>query len=180
MNRILLDGKEVGTLVSEVLPMLIFGEDHSGASLYTIALAAKFYSQGSSLLFLCGYPMAEREFIEQVGGKLDIRRARFCTRNQIQEFKSLLSSIQHPNNAMVVVKNIELFEKGVFDLVSAKQNVVIAGDINQASFKKKILEKKFTTRILFSPLENIHMPSLNKYEGFVMSDDYRGITSLQL
>jgi hypothetical protein len=41
----------------------------------------------------------------------------------------------------------------------------------------KILAKEFITKVYFSPL-GADVGKLNKYEGFVISGDYQGITKL--
>jgi hypothetical protein len=167
MDKILLDGKEVGTLVPESLPMLIHGEEGSGASLYTIALAAKWYSQGYGILFLCGYHMAEEEFRQQVGGKYD--KAAFYTKDKLADFKRALHT--EPANTIVIIKNIELFNESVIEIVGGISNVIISGDVGKSDFKNKILAKEFITKVYFSSLD-INMPELNKYEGLVTSDGY--------
>ena len=53
MNKILVNEKEFN-FTEENLPILIHGEDKSGASLYTIAIAANLFSQKEKLVILCG------------------------------------------------------------------------------------------------------------------------------
>lgn len=171
--KILLDNKEVTTLVPESLPMLIHGAEGSGASQYTIALAAKWYSQGYEVIFLCGYPMAEESFVKIVGTST----AKFYTKEKVEEFAEALrngSSVKR----IVFIKNIELFSLDVFQLVSAMDTVVISGDLVKSTIANEVLAKKYITKIFFSPLENIVLPQLNKYEGFVMADDFCGVTRL--
>jgi hypothetical protein len=102
MKNILLDGKEVTSLVPESLPMLIHGEEGSGASLYTICLAAKWYRQSYNILFLCGYPMAEEEFSKQVGS--DYKIATFYTKEKVEEFINALKQ-NLSDKTVVIVKN---------------------------------------------------------------------------
>lgn len=178
MNKILLDGKEVTQFVKESLPTLIHGEHGSGASLYTVTLAANFYAKGFPILFLCGFPMAEEEFVKQVGN-YDREKVKFYTKEKVEEFKKIIIS-ENTNNFVLVVKNIELFGEDIGDLVAGKHNVIISGDINKSEFKDKLLDKNFTTQIYFSPFENVDLPQLNKYDGFISSGDYKGITSLRI
>jgi hypothetical protein len=175
MNRILVDGEEK-EFIKESLPILIHGEEGSGASLYTVSLVANFYQQGFPVLFLCGFSMAEEEFAKQVGKEYG-DKARFFTQEKVEVFKKILAS-ENTNHVVIVIKNIELFAEDVFDLVSEKQNLIISGDVNKSGIKNKILEEKFTTQIYFSPFESIELPALNKYEGFVIGGDYKGISSL--
>lgn len=177
MNSILLDEKEAEVLEPKSLPMLIHGAEGSGASLYTICLAAKWFRQGYDVVFLCGYPMAEQQFAQQVAGSYD--RVRFYTQEKRETFERVISteSLEH---TIIVIKNVELFP-GVVDRVASFSNLVVSGDVNQAENKERIRALKFVTRIYFSPLESDDelIRGINKYEGVVVSEGYRGMTKLR-
>jgi hypothetical protein len=175
MNKILLDGKEVETLVPESLPMLIHGEHGSGGSLYTVCLAAKWFTQGYDILFLCGYPMAEEAFSKEVGNVHP--NARFFIQEKAEEFMKAVKTLQKENTA-VVVKNIELFDDKVFNAVHDLHNLIISGDVYKSKAKENILAKEYTTEIYFSAVEGKDIPELQKYQGFVMTEGYKGMTSL--
>lgn len=175
MKKILLDNQEVPALVIESLPMLIHGAEGSGASFYTISVAAKWHMQGCRLSVLCGFPMAEAEFTKQVGNEYD--SVKFFTKDQVQLFLESLTSLVDAD--ILIVKNIELFGGDVIKAVSPIHNVIISGDVNNSGCKSLILQKKFTTKILFSPMDGIDMPKLEKYEGAVFADDYQGTTKLE-
>lgn len=174
MNKILLNGKEL-SLTESILPMLVHGEDKSGSSLYTISLAANFYSQGSKLLFLCGYTQAPEEFTKQVGS-FD-NSVSFFVKERAEDFKKKLSKT---NDEIVIIKNIELLTEDIFNLVTGVQKLIISGDISRCSFKKKILEEPFATKVYFSGLESSDIPKLEKYSGFLNSKNLQGITRLQI
>ncbi|MCC6563682.1 hypothetical protein IT087_02210 [Candidatus Uhrbacteria bacterium] len=175
MNPIVVDGKEVGALVPQSLPMLIHGAEGSGASLYTICLAAKWFSQKYQVLFLCGFPMAEEEFAKQVDGKY--ATVHFFTKEKVEEFKQAVK-LKGSSETIIFIKNAELFDEGVFNLIEEFDNRVISGDIEEARSKQKILSKKYVTYVYFSPLHDVKLPKLNKYEGFLVSGDYQGVTKL--
>lgn len=172
--KIILDGNEVPELVPASLPMLIHGKEGSGASLYTIALAAKWFSQGYEILFLCGYPVAQEEFEKITGTKSD--KAKFFTQDRATEFMSELKS-QH-DKRIVFIKNMELFDQPVYDAVQAAENLIISGDVSKSSMKEEMLQQEFITRVYFSSLPGAELSGLNKYEGLVTSGDYKGITKL--
>jgi hypothetical protein len=71
-----------------------------------------------------------------------------------------------------------LFKEEIFDLVLPKDKIVLSGDINKCSFKNRILNTKFKTKIFFSALGNFTFKLLQKYEGFFVSDDLKGITKV--
>jgi hypothetical protein len=170
--KIILDEKEVPLLVPESLPMLIHGAEGSGASMYTVALAAKWFTQGYKVLFLCGYAKAEDEFTRLVGGHDSVK---FYTKDNSEQFKHDVARTE----AIVIVKNIELFDSDVLDAISTNL-FILSGDLSKASFKDIIFKKKFTTEVYFSKLDDKELPVLNKYEGFVVSGEYQGITKLSL
>lgn len=174
MNTILLDEQPINTFDISSMPMLIHGKEGSGASLYTIAVAANWYMQGSHVLFLCGYPMAEQEFDKQVGSAQN--DARFYTQDKLSEFISVMGTVA--NNTLVVVKNIELFDKDTFLLIHRHSKLIISGDIEETSFKDELLHHPFMTKIYFSELHGADVPQLEKYSGYVEAGEYRGITKL--
>lgn len=174
MRKILLDGKEVTSLETESLPMLIHGKEGSGASLYTICLAVKWFIQGNEVLFLCGYPMAEEEFDREVGREHE--KAKFYTKENVNKFVEALKSAS--DNTIIFIKNVELFDDSLFTAIESTNNIVVSGDVEKSTIKNKILAKSFITEIYFSPLEGKKPMSTRKYQGYVVSDEYRGITSL--
>lgn len=175
MKKIILDGQEVDKLVLESLPMLIHGEHGSGASLYTVCLAAKWFSQGSNILFLCGYPMAEEAFAQEVG--IDYSHVRFYTQEKVDDFLGALKDVVH-ENTIFIVKNIELFDDKVFDAINEIDKLIISGDVYKSKIREKVLSKQFSTEVYFSAFEGKEIPELEEYHGFVIAEDYQGITSL--
>jgi hypothetical protein len=138
-------------------------------------LAVKWFSQGYDLLFLCGYPMAEQEFAKQVQSKY--RNVQFYTKEHVEGFKKAIS-FPLSSKTVVFVKNIELFHDEVFQVVSGIENLVLSGNLNQAH-STWITNEKFTTSIYFSPFQNEDLSMIKKYEGLVVSGDYRGVTRLE-
>ena len=175
MKKVMLDGKEVEKLVPESLPMLIHGKEGSGASVYTVSLAAKWFSQGYNVFVLCGYQKAEQEFAQQVGSEYS--KAKFYTSDKLDEF---IAEVKQgvPKNTIIIIKNIELFDEELFDAVVAFDTVIISGDVDGTSFKSKLLMRKFTTEVYFSPLAEKIIPELEKFHGYVVSGEYKGITKL--
>ena len=118
--------------------------------------------------------MAEEEFTQQVG--LSYQNARFYTQERLSEFTSVLNSVA--NNTLVVVKNVELFDKEVFNLVHKHSKLIISGDVEETNFKKDLILHPFVTRIYFSELESVEIPQLEKYSGYVEAGEYKGVTKL--
>lgn len=176
MKKIFLDDKEVAEVVPESLPMLIHGVHGSGASLYTVCLAAKWFLQDYPILFLCGYSMAEESFAQEIGS--EHLNAKFYTQEKVNEFIHAVKDIKDPKT-IVVIKNIELFGSEVFKTVNGIKNIIFSGDVNKTAFADELLAKDFTTEVYFSPLRGKDVPRLEKFHGFVTAGDYKGITYLK-
>jgi hypothetical protein len=177
MKKIFVNKKEI-QFSEDNLPMLIHGEDHAGASFYTISLVANLFLQGSKVVVLCGYSMAEDQFKKQI---VDFNNKDvFYTKEQILDFKNKVSSIIDIDEYIILLKNIELFDEEVVDFILGKKKYIISGDFNKCPFQDKVLEKSFTTKIFFSEFSGIDMPPLNKYEGFFISESLKGVTKLEV
>lgn len=172
--KIILNDKVVEKVVPESLPMLIHGAEGSGASLYTIALAAKFYQEGYAIVFLCGYPMAEEEFKKITGDS----NAKFFTKDKQAEFKYELGS-SALSKTIVFIKNVELFQDDILGAIGNQKNIVLSGNVLDSSLTDKILSKEYTTKVYFSDIKDVKLPKLNKYEGWVVSGDFQGVTKLE-
>jgi len=88
MKKIFLNLEEIKYKEGD-LPMLIHGEDHCGASMYTISLIANLFQEDSKIIVLCGYPMAEEQFKKQIGASNG--EAIFFTKEYILDFKNKIS-----------------------------------------------------------------------------------------
>ena len=194
IKKILLNNTELQIDKSN-LPCLIHGEAHVGSSLFTVSLIAKLYSQGEKILFLSGYPMARQEFIDQIeriddvilaeknisNEKLTNARVIFVARENANLFIKLASNLSDIEERVVLIKNIDLFNKETYYPVKDLEKIVLSGDLNECSYKELILEKKFKSTFLFSKtlLINFDLPNLNKFEGsFIDSGNIRGVVKL--
>lgn len=169
--KIYLEKKELD-FTEQNLPILIHGEEGQGASLYAIQIAVDFSKNGHSLIFLCGYKMAQEEFIKQGGNQANVL---FYTKEKVEDFKKYISQ-NNISNSILLIKNVELFDISIIDMILGKKNVIVSGDINESLVKSKILSKNYYTAILFSDLENFNIPILEKYEGYLTSHNLKGIT----
>ena len=122
--------------------------------------------------------MAEEEFIKQLDGYLYKEKAIFYTKEKTSEFKEF---VINPNNAnrIIFIKNIELFKEDILELVFSKNNIVLSGDVDKSDCRQNILNKKFCTKIFFSSLGNMTVKLLQKYEGFLTSNNLQGITKVK-
>mgnify|MGYP001791593807 CR=1 FL=1 len=176
MNKILLEGDELD--LSEVkFPVLIHGEEGTGASFYTVSLAANLYSKGSRIIFLCGYEMAQQKFSQQIGDE-DKERISFFTKELVEEFKANLASANA--NTIIFIKNIELFGEDILELILDKNKVIISGDINKYEFINELFQKHFATKIIFSEMSGMELPKLREYEGYFETTNLVGKTTIKI
>lgn len=178
MNKILLNGNIFKCKESD-LPFLIHGEEKAGSSLFTVTLAANLFSTGCKLLFLTGYVMAKEEFLKQTQST-ENKNIIFCLKDQTENFINYLNTLPDMQERIIAIKNIDLFDERIFDLVSENEKIIISGDISRCIFKDKILNKDFKTKVFFSKLENTTIPNLQKYEGFLEKDNITGIVTTKI
>jgi hypothetical protein len=177
MNKILVNQKELN-FTENNFPVLIHGEEGSGASLYTVTMAVNLFSQNFPIVFLCGYPMAEEEFKKQLDRTSYKDKVYFYTKEKVSEFKEVLINANNAES-IIFVKNIELFEKDIFDLVLPKNKIILSGDLNKCNAKEQILNTKFNTKIFFSQFHDMKFAVLRKYEGFFVSNNLKGATKVK-
>ncbi len=174
MNKIQCDGIDFA-FTPDHLPILIHGEDKAGASLFTITVAANLFAQGEKIIFLSGYPMAREEFFKQIGTDQQVP---FFIKDEIPQFIEAVKNLPDIKERVVVIKNIELFSEEILNLVSSFPKIIISGDINQCTFKSEVIAIPFNSKVFFSPFENMELPELDKYQGFLESDSKTGKVSV--
>ncbi len=180
MNKITLNEENFDCSENN-LPLLIHGKEKTGSSLFTVTFATNLFKKGSKLLFLTGYHMAKEEFFKQIDSLLtEDNKVIFRLKDQVKEFNHLVDTLPDINERVIIIKNIDLFDEKTFDLISNKQKIVISGDIDKCTFKDKILNMKFKTRVLFSELENLKTPELQKYQGFLTKDNISGLVAVKI
>ncbi len=168
MNSILLNNNQF-TFTATNLPLLIHGKDKAGASLFTVTVAADLFSQGYKMLILSGYHMARDEFYQQVKGLPFQENILFYTKEESNLF---LGALDQPDiqERIIIIKNIELFPEEIVDRILLFSKIIISGDINQCTFKDKVLKQNYQSKVLFSQLGNNPLPDLEKYQGYLESD----------
>lgn len=175
VKKILLDNKEFH-LTKSSLPTLIHGEEHTGASLFTISMFADLYMQGMKVVALTGYPMAIEEFGKQVGSSENVH---FFTKEKTGEFVDFVQSSTDIDNHVVLIKNIEFYGEEIFNTVQNFKHLIVSGDVNKCSFKNILLQHSFTTKIYFSPLD-APLSDLQKYEGLLVSEKHHGVVTIEV
>lgn len=126
-------------------PVVIHGQEKSGASLYTVALTADFIRRGWPVVFICAHGEAIRTLQRELGiGHPLVRSPELTTTNaetleDMQlvtlmrkkgfDLPSALEALHDWRERIVVVKNIEsVLTPDLWQLVGSHHRCVLAGD----------------------------------------------------
>lgn len=174
------------------LPMLISGQDKSGASFYTICLAANLYKAKKKIIFFCAYPMGIEEFMKQAGdgdgieyvtakNAIAAKTAIIVKPGDEELFAWVLQNTHDVTNRVIIIKNFEVHSSAVQKTVF-RDNFVISGDIDKSSEAGVLREKDFATSIFFSKpswLDSKDWEQPEKYQAIIKGKNFSGTTTLQ-
>ena len=190
IDKTILDNKDF-IFEPNDLPCLIQYKEKMGGSHLSVVLVAQLFAQGVKIIFLCAYPMAREQFMEQIDG--DYEKVLFV--DSVINFKeatnfqvvilaneSLLSDatthLLDFSERVIFVKNIEKFSETTFDIVMEKENIILSGDLDLCVAKERIAAKLFTTTIAFNrPSISIPLvlPELKKWTAYLKSPLRNGV-----
>ncbi len=144
------------------LPLLVHGKEGSGASLFTIVLAADLARAGEQIVLWSAYPMAKRALEEELGE--DVFNVTMLAEGE----RALMEALPSVSvGRILVVKNCETLSTSALEAVTGLPTVIASGDLDAV---KASAWDGFRTKVLFSP--GLHpvaaMPPLAKYEAFLM------------
>ncbi len=152
------------------LPCLIHGKENEGASYFTVTLTANLFKQGYKVLFICGYHMARDEFREQVGEEnTSDGRVIFIKREEVEKLGRVMSELDNIHEWVILIKNVDLFDESVFEVVKNHSRLILSGDLDKCSFARKIDLEKIESTVLFSKpklTEDVEVPILEYREAF--------------
>ncbi len=182
LKKMLLNGEDLH-FSKQNLPLLIHGDDGYGASLFSVSVVADLYAQGANLVFLCGYHMARDEFKEQTQSEDDSidKRVVFIPSEHPELLGDALGSLNDSAERVIFLKNFDLFDEKIFSFVKDLPNLVMMGNIDKCSYAAELLDKRWATQIYFSMPQTTaqtKIPKLEKYKGYLESNDKEGVVSL--
>lgn len=161
------------------LPMLVSGKDKSGASFYTIALAASFYKAWKKMIFFCAYPMGVEELMNQINNSDDIeyvtkqskplnKRLIIIKPGDQQLFSWVLGQLDDLDKRFIIIKNIENHSLAL-SKVLFKKNIILSGNIDACPEASILREKEFSTTIYFSRPGDVNndWQEPEKYHGII-------------
>jgi hypothetical protein len=174
------------------LPCLINGVDGSGASNFSISLAAELIQNKSKLIFFSAYKMAreklltfvEQDYLYEVYSPED---AKSIPSEKSLIIKSgdlnLLSEVLNSKNVeqhVFFIKNIEKYQE-LDPLIWRHDKLLLSGSIADCAYQDKILEVNWKSKIIFSPTQSLPLDGslkLGKYESYLVSAHGEGILRL--
>lgn len=179
------------------LPCLITYADKTGGSHFSITLVVDLFLKGSKILFLTAYPMAKDNFLKQIGQ--DHSKVASVTSVEALEkvkdsqviilesgnealFHEAVKMLPDLKERIILVKNMEVFGKAVFDICLNLEKIILSGNIDMCADKERVSKKDFRTIIAFSKPEislPIDVPALEKYTGFLLGDHKMGVVGIQ-
>ena len=163
------------------LPVLIHGKEGSGASFFSITIAAQFHVAEKKLLAYTAYPMAKEEFFEQVGElsknvfylesieQLSMASAFQTIWVESGNQKLLLAVLEELSDLserILFIKNVETVHEYDCVAYALRNPSIISGDVETSEFQEEITHAQYASKILFSPLGNSLLPKLEKYQAF--------------
>ncbi len=190
--KFVVDGKEK-SFDTNNLPLLIHGENGLGVSHFSLCVIAEYMSSGSKIVFLTQFPDAA-ESLKKLGPKnADIyyvestNQFAEATNHQVAVIKSgdtklcedYMKECTDIDQRIIFLKNIETtLTDGLWSFVESSNKIVLSGDIKKSRFYQQILHKVFSTKIMFSEIEEVNstnFPILSQYTAQIVSEDNKGI-----
>jgi len=195
MSWIPLINDEPYTFTTSDLSALIHGEEHSGASLFTMSLLSQLYFQGEPLILVTASPQTKEEFLTQTCGNKDFisvtheenvsqaeeKQVIHLLKDAEALLPKLLKILEDKTQRIVLLKNIELLSPQTLALFYDHPLTIFSGNLNTCSEKEPLLQLKYNAKIFFSPLHNdfrLTLPPLEKYHGYYQGKLSQGIVSL--
>lgn len=196
MTEKLILNNEPYTISENDLPCLVTYGEHMGGSHLSIALIANLFLSGSKILFLTAYPMAKKNFLEQIGSAQDVAfvdsvselekassaQAIILKSGGETLFLEAVKLIPDLHERVVLVKNMEVFSEMTLAVSLNLEKVILSGNIDTCIAKEKIAKKNFKTLIAFNQPEikiPVTVPVLEKYTGFLSSALKNGVLTVK-
>jgi hypothetical protein len=176
--NILVDNKKI-SFSKDDFPFLVHGAEKTGSSFFSICLLANLLKAGMKTFFFSAYPMAKEEFRKQIIGY-----EKDTIIVDSGDEKTLIETLKNTpdlNERVVLIKNIDSYSSNLFNVTKNLNLIILSGDLDKCQFADSLIDKKFATKILFSPSEKYSqydLSDLPKYNGKIINNTYNGMVSL--
>lgn len=186
--------KNVLPFGTENLPTLVHGAEGTGASFFSISLAAQLHLNKQKLIMFTAYPMAKEEFFAQIG---EDKTSVFCldSISDIQKAEGFQTIIVKSGNEDLLTAFMEefpslleyiLFIKNVENIKSldvvefaVSHPTIVSGDVSKSSFAEVLTNGEYKTKVLLSTLGSEDCSGLEKYQAKLITTGKECIVSLQ-
>ena len=161
-------------------PMLISGAPSAGSSFFSIELMIDLYKRGEKIILFSAYEQAKELFKKEVGVELS-DNALIIESGDDNLFLEQLDKIQDLSERIILYKNIDNYDRKLFDKLKDRELVIFSGDIDRCEFREELMKKEFKTKIFFSYSSKFEIENkigLPKYNGLIMSEKYNGLISI--
>lgn len=195
MNSILLNDEEYHFSETD-LPCLVHYGAGVGGSLFSVSMVVDLFRQGSKILFLTGYPMAQDNFLEQISGQenkviiahgieqlLEEKQVIIIESGNHDLFMKALSKLGDIEDRIIFIKNFDILNTDIVKAASQYGKAIISGDLDSSPLREYLRDLKFTTIIRFSKSSCLLAPScpkLDKYVGYLWQKNKDGLLKLAL
>lgn len=170
MNRIVFDNAFL-SLTSDDLPVVVHGKEGSGASFFSVMLAAAL-SRSNDVLFWSAYQMAKDELRKELAG--EEARVNIIDSGDPTELEKVVPRMD--SGSILFIKNFETIPQIIREQLLVRRSLVISGDMENVLSLAAL--RLFTTKIFFSPYHDLDLPQLAKYQGHIRSSRYEGIAQV--
>lgn len=192
-NKITLNDQAF-TFKESFLPCLISWARKSWASYFSVSLIGNLIEQGAKVIFFTAFPMAKEELLHQIGNNKTFEVINQSDIQNIPQDKSIIieswnkdlwgKTIEKLGNEdyILFVKNIEEYDKSILDILQANKKILLSGDMDTCAFKQELTKMNRNSKIIFTIPNidlNITIPTLKKYESYIVNDIHKGILRLQ-
>ncbi len=164
----------------EDFPMLISGAPGEGSSFFSIKIMVDLFKHGEKVLLFSAYDQAKELFKEEVGNLINEKILIIESGND-DLFIKQLEEISDISERIILFKNIDNYDRKLFEVLKDNKLVIFSGDLNRCIFKDELLKKEFKTKIFFSYPEDLvpkNKLDLPKYSAHIISDKYDGVISV--
>lgn len=187
---ILVNGREA-LFTGQDLPILISGQEGSGASYFSICLIADFLRRGHKILFFSAFPAAKIEFMNQMsaadrdnsefinnGDRMRGKRTIILDSGDEADILKEVKRIPDLEERIIFFKNMDKYSPAMLTALGGGRLLIISGDIDQCSFAADLAKKDFSTMIFFSQPSGYSLEDfkkLKKYQGVVKGVSHNGV-----
>lgn len=176
----ILFNNEIVKFDREDFPMLISGVPSAGSSFFSIEIMVDLFKNGEKIILFSAYEQAKELFKNEVGDYMN-DNIMIIESGDEKLFIKKIKEISDLSERIILYKNIDNYDRKLFDILKDNKLVIFSGDLDECEFKDDLLKKEFKTKIFFSYPDNLSIENkieLPKYCAHIISSKYNGIVKI--